>query len=72
MLRHVSEHMITDYGRLWISVHVGARACMRASASVCAAVRAHTCGPRMSPCMTAFKHAFAERAGCWWWWWWGV
>lgn len=32
---------------------------MWACASVCAAVRAHTCGPCMPPCMIAFKHAFA-------------
>lgn len=51
------QHMILDYGRAWISAHVGVCMPMR----LCAAVHAHTCALCMPLCMIAFKHAFAAQ-----------
>lgn len=39
VLRHVSEHMIMDYGRLWISAHVSV--CMPARLYVQPCVHTH-------------------------------
>lgn len=53
------EHMIMDYDRLWIGVHVGVY--MHGCVCVCAAVRAHTCAMHASvhDCFKAF--AASER-----------
>lgn len=49
------KHMIMDYGRVWISTHVGVCMPVRLCVQLCVHTRA-TC---LSPCMIAFKRAFA-------------
>lgn len=56
--KRCSRYVMSQNTWFWIMADCGL-VYMWACASACAAVRAHTCGPRMPPCMIAFKHAFA-------------